>query len=183
MATSTTTKNSNARKKYERKTKYNQKKKTFSFELLELFNFFFVLFGSLLYSMFFILKVCFHFHTFFIRCLFSYFSHTKSIRMETISFHLSLWQSSHESSHWKAIWNCISSSSKSSTTINSIKSTFGKRYCGFSVYFFLFRFDFCNILLDAKWASARINSKVKKKQDWKNFHCANTYRSFVIFRR
>lgn len=125
-------------KKYERKTKYNQKKKHFHSNCSSCSI-------SSLYSsdrccipFFFILKVCFHFHTFFIRCLFSYFSHTKSIRMETISFHLSLWQSSHESSHWKAIWNCISSSSKSSTTINSIKSTFGKRYCGFSVYFFSF---------------------------------------------
>lgn len=59
-------------KKFERKTKYNQKK-TFSFELLKLFNFFFVLFGSLLYSFFYLeslLSFSHVLHSLFI-CLFS----------------------------------------------------------------------------------------------------------------
>lgn len=137
MATSTTTKNSNARKKIWTKNEIQPEKKNIFVRIAQVVQFLLCTLRIAVVFLFFILKVCFHFHTFFIRCLFAYFSHTKSIRMETISFHLSLWQSTHESSHWKAIWNCISSSSKSSTTINSIKSTFGKRYCGFSVFFSL----------------------------------------------
>lgn len=62
-------------KKFERKTKYNQKKKTFSFELLKLFNFFFVLFGSLLYSFFYLeslLSFSHVLHSLFICLFFSY---------------------------------------------------------------------------------------------------------------